>query len=114
MYFHSETELLAQWEQHRLQQFSLQHNLTQENSQTSFVVDLGRIGVYAPTSGVVHRVHCAPGDVIQDPDTTLVVLEAMKTEVAIVGGDEVVSRRVIKTVEIGKGVEGGDTIIILE
>ena len=112
--FSSEIGLLAQWEQHHLQEMPSQHNSAQGDSQKNLTVDPGRVGVYAPTSGTIHTICCLPGDVIDDPDTVLVVLEAMKTEVAVVGGDEAVGRRVSDTVDIGRNVQAGETLVVLE
>ncbi|KAI5119239.1 hypothetical protein M0805_008790 [Coniferiporia weirii] len=70
--------------------------------------------VSASLAGTVWRIKAKIGDVIRSPDQVVVVLEAMKTEISIMAGDDNVGLKVWgfgKDVKEGKPVEAGDKLV---
>jgi len=65
----------------------------------------------------VWKIKCAPGDVIESGAQTLIVLEAMKTEIPVPAGEGNVGKRVRglgEHVTEGSAVRPGDILVILE
>ena len=61
--------------------------------------------VTSPLNATIYKILCSPGQVIKSPEETLLVLEAMKTEVDVVAGAENVGRKIIG-LKVGKGING--------
>lgn len=79
--------------------------------------DAGDHVLKSSISASVWRVTCGPGDVVQSPDDVLVILEAMKTEVNVVAGEDNVGRKVRSLaggIKQGSLVHAGDVLVIFE
>lgn len=65
----------------------------------------------------VWKIQCLPGDVIESESQVVVILEAMKTEIPVLAGEEHVGKTVKgfgKGVKEGSSVVPGGTLIVLE
>lgn len=63
------------------------------------------------------KIRCKLGDVINSAEVVVVVLEAMKTEVSVVAGEEAVGRTVKgfgAAAREGTSVSAGDILVVLE
>ncbi|KAG2155228.1 allophanate hydrolase subunit 2-domain-containing protein [Suillus bovinus] len=67
----------------------------------------GSTSVTSSISASIWKIKCRPGDVIQSADDILVILEAMKTEINILAGEENVGK-VVKS--FGKGIREGASV----
>ena len=63
--------------------------------------------VTSPLHASGWKVSCGPGDVIAFASDVLLILEAMKTEIAVTAGEENVGRTVC---QLGKDVKKGATV----
>ncbi|KAF9025777.1 hypothetical protein BDZ89DRAFT_1092541 [Hymenopellis radicata] len=73
--------------------------------------------VSAILAGSVSKLNVAIGDIIEHSDQPIVVLEAMKTEIAIAARESNVGRRVSgfgHNVSVGQEVQAGDRLVYLE
>ena len=72
--------------------------------------------VVASLSAMVWKIKVTPGDWIQTKDDVIVILEAMKTEIPVMAGEEHVGKQV-KTlgskVREGSTVKAGDILVTL-
>ena len=110
-----EAELLASWEQRRRESQSKEEGSV--GMSTSQPSDVGDHVVKSSISASVWKVTCGPGDVVQSPDDVLVILEAMKTEVNVVAGEDNVGRKVRSLaggLKQGSLVHAGDVLVIFE
>ncbi|KAJ7779438.1 allophanate hydrolase subunit 2-domain-containing protein [Mycena maculata] len=105
-----EKRLLEEWE---LQKRSIALQPLAENDDG---VIQGSSHITSPLFGNVWKICCRPGDIISSADTTVVILEAMKTEIPVKAGDINVG----KTVNgLGHGirenaaVNSGDILLVL-
>ncbi|KAJ7304851.1 allophanate hydrolase subunit 2-domain-containing protein [Mycena albidolilacea] len=76
----------------------------------------GSTQITSPLFGNVWKICCQPGDVITSSDTTVAVLEAMKTEISITAGEANVGKTVkgvSKGIREGASVNPGDGLIVL-
>ncbi|KAG2148952.1 allophanate hydrolase subunit 2-domain-containing protein [Suillus clintonianus] len=93
-----ETELLREWQ-------------AAKASPTVLVDDIdvgpGSTSVASSISSSVWKIKCQPGDVIQSADEVLIILEAMKTEINILAGEENIGK-VVKS--LGKGIREGASV----
>jgi biotin carboxyl carrier protein len=65
----------------------------------------------------VWKIKCAPGDTIESGAQALIILEAMKTEIPVLAGEENVGKRVRglgEHVAEGSAVRPGDILVVLE
>ncbi|KAG1748041.1 allophanate hydrolase subunit 2-domain-containing protein [Suillus lakei] len=96
-----ETELLREWQAQK----------AAKASPTVLVDDTdvgpGSTSVTSSISASVWKIKCQPGDIIQSADGVLVILEAMKTEINILAGEENVGK-VVKS--LGKGIRDGASV----
>ncbi len=69
------------------------------------------VEVEAHITGVVWRVECKVGDLIEEGDT-LVTLESMKMEMPVEAEDPGVVKEIL--CEEGQSVSEGDTLVVLE
>ncbi|EJU02057.1 urea amidolyase [Dacryopinax primogenitus] len=61
------------------------------------------------------KVKIQPGDILQDADQVVVILEAMKTEIGVTVGDDFVGKKVKAVlVEPGDAVSSGDPLVTVE
>ncbi|KAJ7641859.1 allophanate hydrolase subunit 2-domain-containing protein [Roridomyces roridus] len=77
----------------------------------------GSAVITSPLLGTVWKICLRPGDVIPSVDTTVMILEAMKTEIPVKAGEANVGRKVVRWgegVREGGRVEGGDVLVVLE
>jgi len=69
------------------------------------------IAVEAHITGIVWKIECKVGDVIEEGDT-VVTLESMKMEMPVEAEDPGVVKEIL--CEEGQPVDEGDTLVILE
>ena len=65
----------------------------------------------------VWKIKCAPGEIVESGTQTLIILEAMKTEISVLAGEGNVGKRVRglgEHVSEGSAVRPGDILVILE
>lgn len=77
----------------------------------------GTMQITSPVFGNVWRILCRPGDVIESGDTTVAILEAMKTEVPVKAGMGGVGKRVVgfgPGIREGGSVRPGDVLVVLK
>lgn len=96
-----ETELLREWQAQK----------AVKAPPTVLVDDTdlgpGSTSVTSSISASIWKIKCQPEDVIQSADDILVILEAMKTEINILAGEENVGK-VVKS--LGKGIREGASV----
>ncbi|KAG1903472.1 carbamoyl-phosphate synthase L chain, ATP binding domain-containing protein [Suillus fuscotomentosus] len=95
-----ETELLREWQAQK----------AVKAPPTVLVDDTGMVVGTSVTSSIsasIWKIKCQPEDVIQSADDILVILEAMKTEINILAGEENVGK-VVKS--LGKGIREGASV----
>jgi biotin carboxyl carrier protein len=76
----------------------------------------GSAHITASLFGNVWKILCRPGDIITSGDTTLVILEAMKTEIAVKAGEANIGKNVLglgRGVREGSNVCPGDVLVVL-
>ncbi|KAJ7635528.1 allophanate hydrolase subunit 2-domain-containing protein [Mycena polygramma] len=103
-----ENELLAEWEAEKQTQGG--------GSDSSEQAVEGVAQITSPVYGTVWKICCRPGDIITSGDMTVVILEAMKTEIPIKAGDGNVDRTVIgfgQGIREGASVNPGDVLVVL-
>lgn len=97
-----ETKLLREWQA---------QEAVKVPSTTALVDDIdiepGNTTVTSSMSASIWKIKCQPGDVIQSADNILVILEAMKTEINILAGEENIGK-VVKS--LGKGIREGASV----
>ncbi|KAG6875088.1 hypothetical protein C0992_005252, partial [Termitomyces sp. T32_za158] len=101
-----ERELLAEWQREKQAEMAHAQVLSVEFEDTNQVTTSGTLTeINSPLSASVWKIKCRPGDRIRSASDVLLILEAMKTEIAITSGEENVGKVVKK---LGKEVvEGG-------
>ncbi|KAJ7500978.1 allophanate hydrolase subunit 2-domain-containing protein [Mycena galericulata] len=67
----------------------------------------GSLQITSPLFGNVWKICCHPGDIIASADTTVAILEAMKTEIPVKAGDVNVGKTVTG---LGKGIHESATV----
>ncbi|KAK7023327.1 urea carboxylase [Favolaschia claudopus] len=102
-----ETQLLEQWEQARKRE--------PPDTQGTEEVE-GSIKITAPLFGNVWKILCKPGDRIDSAEMTVVILEAMKTEIPVKAGKDNAGRTVKgfgAGVREGASVKPGEVLVVL-
>ncbi|KAG1772023.1 allophanate hydrolase subunit 2-domain-containing protein [Suillus occidentalis] len=94
-----ETELLREWQE--------QKAVKAPAAVDDIDVETGSTSVTSSMSASIWKIKCQSGDVIQTADDILVILEAMKTEINILAGEENVGK-VVKS--LGKGIREGASV----
>jgi biotin carboxyl carrier protein len=106
-----ETELLREW------QLQKAAKVPPVVSVDDADVEPDSTSVTSSISASVWKIKCQPGDVIQSADNILVILEAMKTEINILAGEENVGK-VVKSmgrgIREGSSVQAGDVLVWFE
>jgi acetyl-CoA carboxylase biotin carboxyl carrier protein len=69
------------------------------------------VEVEAHITGIVWKIECKVGDVIEEGDT-VITLESMKMEMPVEAEDAGTVREIL--VEEGQSVSEGDTLVVLE
>ncbi|KAJ7114363.1 urea carboxylase [Mycena epipterygia] len=104
-------------EKQLLQEWELQKKADLESSSTNAeVTSDGSAQITSPVFGNVWKICCNPGDIIASGDTTVAILEAMKTEIPIKAGEGNIGKKVggsAKGIREGASVRPGDNLIIL-
>ncbi|KAJ6475105.1 allophanate hydrolase subunit 2-domain-containing protein [Mycena vitilis] len=101
-----EKELLAQWEAEKQ---------THGGDDSTEEAVEGGAQITSPMYGTVWKICCRPGDIIISGDMTVVILEAMKTEIPVKAGDRNVDRTVVgfgQGIREGASVNPGDVLVI--
>ena len=73
--------------------------------------------VSSSLAGSIWKISVEPGHIVERAEETLLILEAMKTEIRIEAGEESVGRRVKgfgRNVRQGAYVTAGEPLVILE
>ncbi|KAJ7201761.1 allophanate hydrolase subunit 2-domain-containing protein [Mycena rebaudengoi] len=103
-----EQEILRQWESEKMAHLG---DLAEDE-----VILNGSAHITASLFGNVWKILCRPGDIITSGDTTLVILEAMKTEIAVKAGEANIGKNVLglgRGVREGSNVCPGDVLVVL-
>ncbi|KAJ7032905.1 allophanate hydrolase subunit 2-domain-containing protein [Mycena alexandri] len=101
-----ERQLLQEWESEKISKAQV---TAQDEGE-------GSAQITSPLFGNVWKIFCHPGDIIASGDTTVAILETMKTEIPIKAGDANVGKTVSgvgKGISEGGSVNAGDTLIVL-
>ncbi|KAG2365977.1 carbamoyl-phosphate synthase L chain, ATP binding domain-containing protein [Suillus spraguei] len=97
-----ETKLLREWQAQKA---------VKAPPTTALVDDIdiepGNTSVASSMSASIWKIKCQPGDVIQSADNILIILEAMKTEINILAGEDNIGK-VVKC--LGKGIREGASV----
>ncbi|EGN97307.1 hypothetical protein SERLA73DRAFT_169686 [Serpula lacrymans var. lacrymans S7.3] len=107
-----EEELLREWQADKEAKEA-------ESALSTEVGDVNHMGpkVQSSLSASIWKIKCSPGDVVKSPEDVLVILEAMKTEIAVRAGEENVGRTVRgmgKEIIEGAHVQPGDVLVLLD
>ncbi|KAF7342496.1 Urea carboxylase [Mycena venus] len=102
-------------ERQLLEEWQLRKKVEVQSSTSTDQVE-GTTQISSPLFGNVWKLCCEPGQVIASSDTTVAILEAMKTEIPIKAGEVNVGKTVQgfgKGIREGASVNPGDGLIIL-
>ena len=80
-------------------------------------VSTGGSIVSSSLAGSIWKIVAEPGHVVENAEETLLILEAMKTEIRIEAGEENVGRRIKgfgSNVRQGSYVTAGEPLVVLE
>ncbi|KAJ6572508.1 allophanate hydrolase subunit 2-domain-containing protein, partial [Mycena vulgaris] len=104
-------------EKHLLEQWELRKQVDLETSvPNDEVIPAGSKLITSPLFGNIWKICCRAGDIIASSDTTVAILEAMKTEIPIKAGESNVGMTVSgfgKGVREGASVHPGDGLVFL-
>ncbi|KAJ6622708.1 allophanate hydrolase subunit 2-domain-containing protein [Mycena sp. CBHHK59/15] len=108
-----EFHLLREWESQRRADLnsSVADNLNEGEDHLH-----GTAQITASLFGNIWKICCRPGDIITCGDTTVVILEAMKTEIPVKAGEANIGKTVNrfgKGIQEGASVHPGDVLIVL-
>ncbi|KDR71879.1 hypothetical protein GALMADRAFT_74481 [Galerina marginata CBS 339.88] len=109
---HEETKertLLREWEERK-------SNMQDNNIPVHEAIEEDGFKITASLFATVWKINCNQGDIVSADSEILMVLEAMKTEIPVVGGVEAVGKRIRglgKGIREGASVRPGDTLLIL-
>ncbi|KAL5497703.1 hypothetical protein ACEPAH_2634 [Sanghuangporus vaninii] len=102
-----ETVLLKEWQENKRTEGGSAIMTTQDTEETPNFAS-------ASLAGTVWKIETTVGDIIKSPDQVVVILEAMKTEINVMAGEDNVGLKVsgfAKGVREGTTVQAGDKLV---